>query len=1241
MIKCSFFLIRWTNINFDETRTVLTVPLSTLLSSIDKTERSTLDTTLTVLSKKVKKVKDYTLPHFEVYLWKDLSVLDLSADNKIKQAIELVENTLAFNKKTLFEELLHNVTSQQNIVLRISSIFFSYGSEEALWNTGKQDFICLAVTVFLVESNIPLLFHYATSTVKLTGKHLKSFERNNIEVDQLPLVQLLLSFVQSYNYCHTQQYDICFFQNNPETEVGLDFMSGGFTYVGPDDPRPLPLENKYCQGEGRFLFTRTQLKWFLFHGEITRGLLRSQKHPIFLGKFINLKHAVQTRGYNTIPLRQKQRILSFQYVHQDFNHQLTKEQVKRLLLQDNVAKLLTLCLKNKYTILKLLEEDPSGNTGFKSVTHREVYVEDYVLDYCFYCFMAKYEECFVFNVEAVGSLYRDKLNDPNYYGGQSLEQYDIPEGYHEIDAEIQFPTLFYDYKISIEEASSKDLRICIPFSYMGHYEVIVRRWIGEHLYFFYADSDADQEHQIPDRVLFLLANSPLWPLGMSARWLNVSNIRQTEYECGARCFVHGVILLLTDVPENSLDNLATLRKKKGGLSADCRGWMNSILKEQEFSFHEPFLQFRLDDSARKPPVPPDCYQEMMFNEVIYQEVHCKLFNEEKSSGYNNTADNAVRENSVALGVAAVDGGEIVNSTDNTTEETVIAVNGNAVHTNSVSSERNTQQVSIETTVNAVSTTCYHPDSTNGNTCEQYLNIEQAANAVNCTSHLLESTNRNSENFITTEKATCQQITQHVDEEQPANAVNDTSDVLESTNGNFDSSLSSFEYIYEQVWTCARPRIEEQDPCGCTSVDGSICCFDEQCIHYYMHVECGQECFGEKFCCNRRIQESRWKRVETFDSGLKGIGVRALEKIHVDEFVIEYLGEIFQKQMLQSRMEAYEDSKHIYLCSLENDYYIDARVKGNESRFINHSCWPNCKLEKWRIAGTVHSVIVALKDIKIGEEITFSYGWKEPFGNRNPTPCLCMNGDKCQKFVEHSELTAMSTFSMETDTELISDEEIDASKDISVEDPNKELFSYPSDSPSSIQMQHHAMEFLGIQNSENTTEIVSQHRLQDTISITVKDRRSVLPSAWVTDNVVYFWFRWLQNVMSDVGVPTFVYRSTFLKNLIDQGYTAVQNYYPRHDTFTTRMSFFPFSVGHHWSLIVACNLCQIAYDLNISHQRGNDSAFFLYFDSMYESIDSTVKTKFVQWLNIKVRKCLCLNQDYFTDDNCHWVIPSGM
>ena len=52
--------------------------------------------------------------------------------------------------------------------------------------------------------------------------------------------------------------------------------------------------------------------------------------------------------------------------------------------------------------------------------------------------------------------------------------------------------------------------------------------------------------------------------------------------------------------------------------------------------------------------------------------------------------------------------------------------------------------------------------------------------------------------------------------------------------------------------------------------------------------------------------------------------------------------------------------------------IDATRMGGWARFINHSCDPNCGVEKWDVNGEERCAIFALRDIVAGEELTFDY-----------------------------------------------------------------------------------------------------------------------------------------------------------------------------------------------------------------------------------------------------------------------------
>ena len=91
-------------------------------------------------------------------------------------------------------------------------------------------------------------------------------------------------------------------------------------------------------------------------------------------------------------------------------------------------------------------------------------------------------------------------------------------------------------------------------------------------------------------------------------------------------------------------------------------------------------------------------------------------------------------------------------------------------------------------------------------------------------------------------------------------------------------------------------------------------------------------------------------------------------------MIEYCGEVLPTHMFEKRSLEYSEagSKHFYFMSLNSNEYIDATRKGNISRFLNHSCDPNCFLQKWIVGNRVLIGIFTKKSVKSGDELTFDY-----------------------------------------------------------------------------------------------------------------------------------------------------------------------------------------------------------------------------------------------------------------------------
>ncbi len=124
------------------------------------------------------------------------------------------------------------------------------------------------------------------------------------------------------------------------------------------------------------------------------------------------------------------------------------------------------------------------------------------------------------------------------------------------------------------------------------------------------------------------------------------------------------------------------------------------------------------------------------------------------------------------------------------------------------------------------------------------------------------------------------------------------------------------------------------------------------------------------------------------SGIHGHGVYARVDIPAGYVLIEYKGERITKAE-SARREAVRLARvrqgqdvSTMAFRLNRRYDLDARRGGNLSRFINHSCNPNCRSQKKR--GRIW--IVTLRDIAAGEEITFDYGFR--FRHWAANPCRC-------------------------------------------------------------------------------------------------------------------------------------------------------------------------------------------------------------------------------------------------------------
>ncbi|XP_010930691.2 uncharacterized protein [Elaeis guineensis] len=194
-------------------------------------------------------------------------------------------------------------------------------------------------------------------------------------------------------------------------------------------------------------------------------------------------------------------------------------------------------------------------------------------------------------------------------------------------------------------------------------------------------------------------------------------------------------------------------------------------------------------------------------------------------------------------------------------------------------------------------------------------------------------------------------------------------------------------------------IDEIMVCQCKPPsDGNLGCGDA-CLNRMLNIECVKgTCPCGNLCSNQQFQQHKYAKFKWFRCGKKGYGLQLLEDVSQGQFLIEYVGEVLDLASYEARQRYYASrgQKHFYFMTLNGGEVIDACAKGNLGRFINHSCNPNCRTEKWMVNGEVCIGLFAIRDIKKGEEVTFDYNYVRVFGAA-AKKCVC-GAPECRGYI---------------------------------------------------------------------------------------------------------------------------------------------------------------------------------------------------------------------------------------------------
>jgi len=194
-------------------------------------------------------------------------------------------------------------------------------------------------------------------------------------------------------------------------------------------------------------------------------------------------------------------------------------------------------------------------------------------------------------------------------------------------------------------------------------------------------------------------------------------------------------------------------------------------------------------------------------------------------------------------------------------------------------------------------------------------------------------------------------------------------------------------------------------------------------------ECNDKCNCGPSCKTRLINKGRHVDLTIFKTANRGWGVCCNEHLNQGEFIDVYLGEVLTNEETSRREDQADSEKGSYLYSLdkfieddptltaENCFVVDGQYMGNATRFINHSCEPNCR--QYTVSHNKYDLRVynlaffAYKEIPAGTELTFDYMDKDEEeeedvlrkreeamadpANEDKRPCNC-GASKCRGYL---------------------------------------------------------------------------------------------------------------------------------------------------------------------------------------------------------------------------------------------------
>ncbi|RHX98886.1 hypothetical protein DYB25_008607 [Aphanomyces astaci] len=148
-----------------------------------------------------------------------------------------------------------------------------------------------------------------------------------------------------------------------------------------------------------------------------------------------------------------------------------------------------------------------------------------------------------------------------------------------------------------------------------------------------------------------------------------------------------------------------------------------------------------------------------------------------------------------------------------------------------------------------------------------------------------------------------------------------------------------------------------------------------CDNLITQTECAPgRCSANELCRNQAISKKLFPPTTIVDDSKLTHALRVDESVPAGTKIIDYVGEPIGKEEVAARKDKRHGAKDWYIARVgtNGDLYVDASKFGNNSRFINHACVPNCRFEVWYVDTKPRLMVVANTALEQGTILTLSY-----------------------------------------------------------------------------------------------------------------------------------------------------------------------------------------------------------------------------------------------------------------------------